>query len=70
MTTWQLIGLVLSPFALMLTMAISKQHREETGVNVPSRGAQKALRRRVRKRGITEQQAYAEWVERKQKQKR
>jgi hypothetical protein len=67
MTVGMIIGLVLLPFAWMLMGAANKQHREETGVNMPSRGAMKGLRRRARQRGISEEQAYAEWLARKQK---
>lgn len=35
---------------------------------IPSRGASKAMRRRARKRGISEGQAFIEWEQRKLKQ--
>jgi hypothetical protein len=54
-------------FALMLMFAVNKQHREETGVNMPSRGAMKNIRRNARRKGITEEQAYNEWLLRKQR---
>ena len=62
-----IIALVVVAFIWLLMGAINKQHREETGVNMPTRSAMKNLRRRARKRGISELQAYNEWVERKQR---
>jgi hypothetical protein len=66
-TVGMIIGLVLLPFAWMLMGAANKGHREETGVNMPSRSALKGLRRRARQRAISENEAYAEWLMRKQK---
>ncbi|WP_439401228.1 hypothetical protein ACNJYA_30670 [Bradyrhizobium sp. DASA03068] len=64
---WQMVGLILLPFALLLLAGVNKAHKEETGVSMPSRGALKSMRRRARKNGVGEAEYYAGWVERKQK---
>lgn len=64
---WQIVGLVLLPFALLLLAAVNKAHKEETGVSMPSRSALKSMRRRARKKGVSEAEYYAGWVQRKQK---
>jgi hypothetical protein len=67
MTAGMIIGLILLPFAWMLLAAAGKAHREQTGVPMPSRGAMKNIRRNARKKGISEGEAYAQWLNRKQK---
>ncbi|TCU78844.1 hypothetical protein EDE08_101626 [Bradyrhizobium sp. R2.2-H] len=64
---WQVVGFILLPFALLLLAAANKAHKEETGVSMPSRGALKSMRRRARKKGVSEAEYYAGWVQRKQK---
>lgn len=68
MTVGVVIGLILLPFAWALMTALDKEHRDATGVNMPTRSALRGLRRRARKQGITEEEAYARWLARKQKQ--
>jgi hypothetical protein len=70
MTVGMIIGLIGVVFSWILMAAINKQHREETGVNMPTRSALRNLRRRARKQGISEEEAYTGWVERKQKKLR
>jgi hypothetical protein len=67
MTILMIIGLVLLPFVWIVGVTISKPHREQTGVDMPSRSVMKRIRRRAREQGITEAEAYANWLERKQK---
>jgi hypothetical protein len=62
-----IIGLILLPFVWMVIAAAGKAHREETGVPMPSRGVMKNIRRTARKKGISESEAYAQWLTRKQK---
>lgn len=62
-----IIGLILLPVVWALTAGINKQHKEETGVNVPSRRAMQNIRRTARRKGISEQEAYSQWLARKQK---
>jgi len=59
-----LIGLFL---VFAIPFAMNKAHRESTGVPMPSRGAMRGIRRRGRKMGISERQAYEEWLARKQR---
>ena len=47
---------------------INRVFRETYGHNMPTRSAMRGLRRRARKRGISEAQAYDEWARRKIKQ--
>jgi hypothetical protein len=44
----------------------NKQHRDETGVNAPTRNAMRRIRRNARKKGISETEAYFQWLNRKQ----
>jgi hypothetical protein len=64
---WQVIGLILLPFAWMALAGMNNAHKEETGVSMPTRSALKSMRRRARKKGVSEAEYYAGWVERKQK---
>src|SRR5215208_5327041 len=63
MTVGMVIGLIMM---VWITAAFNKAHRDLTGVNMPSRSAARGLRRRARKKGISYEQAYDKWVERKQ----
>jgi hypothetical protein len=67
MTVGMIVGLILLPFSWMLMAAVNKQHREETGVNMPSRSAMRRIRKAARKKSIGEVEAYSDWVRRKQK---
>jgi hypothetical protein len=51
----------------MALAGMNKAHKEQTGVSMPTRSALKAMRRRARKKGVSEQEYYAGWVKRKQK---
>lgn len=64
----EIVGIILLMiFALMFNAAAHKAHRDEHGVDGPSRGAMRNIRRTARKKGISEQQAYVDWLHRKQK---
>ncbi|MCC8948540.1 hypothetical protein H8A97_26365 [Bradyrhizobium sp. Arg62] len=63
----QVLGFILLMLALALLAAVNKAHKEATGVSMPSRSALKAMRRRARKKGVSEADYYAGWVQRKQK---
>ena len=63
----EVLGISLLLLSWIFIAAFNKKHREETGVNMPSRGAMKGIRRRARKKGISEAEYYSEWVARKQK---
>ena len=45
--------------------AVNKQHREETSVNAPTRDGWRRIRRNARKKGISEAEAYNQWLNRK-----
>jgi hypothetical protein len=66
LTAGFVVGLVLLLFAWFVLAAAGKQHQRETGVPMPSRGAMRNIRRNARKKGITEAEAYAQWLNRKQ----
>lgn len=53
--------------AFVLLVAISKSFRQQTGVDMPSRGALRAVRRRARKKGKDEWKAVSDNIARKQK---
>lgn len=56
--------------ALVLLVAITKSFRHQTGVDLPSRGALRGIRRRARKAGKDEWQAVSDSIARKQKRQR
>ena len=64
MTIGMVIGLILLPFAWALLAAANKAHRAETGVDAPTRTAMRNIRRNARRKGISEEQAYREWLQR------
>ena len=64
------IGFILCVLMIFVMIALNKGHRDETGVNMPSRNAMRHMRRRARKNGISEEQAYNDWLARKQKANR
>lgn len=65
-----IIGLILLPFAVLLSIAVNKQHREETGVPSPSRKQFNSFYRTARRKGITVDQAYQEWLGRQQRKRK
>lgn len=65
MTVGMIVGLILLPFAWMLIAAANKAHRDETGVNAPTRDGMRRIRRNARKKGISEAEAYNQWLNRK-----
>jgi hypothetical protein len=58
---------ILLAFALVLTLAMNKAHRESTGVEMPSTNAWRRIRRTARRKGISQELAYQQWLSRKQK---
>jgi hypothetical protein len=44
--------------------AANKAHRDETGVNAPTRDGWRRIRRNARKKGISEAEAYGRWLDR------
>jgi hypothetical protein len=64
------VGVVLVVFCFVILAALNKAHREETGVAAPSRGAMRNIRRNARKKGISEAEAFEQWLARKQKRAR
>jgi len=65
-----IIGLILLPFVWILMAGVAKQHRDETGVGMPSRNTMKNIRRTARRKGISEGQAYNDWLRRKQRSRK
>jgi hypothetical protein len=67
MEFWTVVGLILMPLSWWMMSAANKAHRDETGVNAPTRAAMRGIRRNARKKGISESEAYAQWLTRKQR---
>ena len=65
-----ILGIIAVIFCWILIAALNKAHREETGVNAPSRQAMRNIRRNARRKGISESQAYEKWLARKQRSTR
>lgn len=61
--TW--VAIVALIFVWALIAAANKQHRDETGVNGPTRHGWRRIRRNARKKGISEAEAYNQWLNRK-----
>jgi hypothetical protein len=49
--------------------ANNKAHRAENGVDAPTRNAWRNIRRNARRKGISEEQAYSEWLGRQQRRR-
>jgi hypothetical protein len=64
-TAGMIVGLILLPFAWMLIAAANQKHREETGVNGPTHDGWRRIRRNAGKKGISEAEAYNQWLNRK-----
>lgn len=62
MTVVMIIGFILSPFAWVFMTASNEAHKNETGVNAPTRSRMNSIRRKARKNGISEQAAYSQRV--------
>lgn len=50
--------------------ANNAKHHAETGVNAPNRAALKRIRRNARQKGISQEAAYNQWVQNKQRRKK
>ncbi len=64
---WVVIGIIGLIISLALMAGANKQHKEEMGVNMPSRNAMKRIRRNAREKGTSEQAAYEQWLRNKQR---
>ncbi|MCP1909637.1 uncharacterized membrane protein YoaK (UPF0700 family) [Bradyrhizobium elkanii] len=62
-----ILGFILLVVMFFVMIAVNKAHKDETGVNMPSRNAMRNIRRTARKKGISQQQAYDNWLRRKQR---
>lgn len=67
MTTLQIIALCFLPVLLFIMAGVNRNHVKETGVPMPSRKAMARIRRNARQKGISENEAYDQWVANKQK---
>jgi uncharacterized membrane protein len=63
----EIVGLILLILVFMFMGSVNKAHRDETGVDAPTRNAMRSIRRAARKKGISEYAAYGQWLGRKQR---
>jgi hypothetical protein len=66
-TAGTIIFSILLPFGLLLLWGMNQTHRDVTGVDFPTRGGMRRIRRNARKKGISEAAAYQQWLNRKQR---
>ena len=64
------LSAILIGFCLIAMFSLNTQFKEQTGVDMPSRGAARGIRRRARKAGISEEEALNRWIERKKRRQR
>nr|WP_314527818.1 hypothetical protein [uncultured Brevundimonas sp.] len=62
-----ILGGILAVVAMFVTFSLQSAHRDQTGVWGPSRSQMRNIRRQARKRGVSEHQAYDDWLARKQR---
>jgi hypothetical protein len=55
---------------ILVLAAAQSSFKKQTGVDAPSRSALRGIRQRARKAGVSEEQYFNEWVERKRPKKR
>jgi len=60
-------GLILVVIAFVFLTALQRDFRQRTGVTMPSNKTMRGIRRRGRKKGLTEWQAYEQYIARQQK---
>jgi DNA polymerase-3 subunit epsilon len=65
MNAGMIVALILLPFVWMLLAAQNKAHRDETGVNAPTRHGWRRIRRNARKKEISAPEAYNQWLDQK-----
>jgi len=70
MTFGVILGVILLPIVWMMMASANKAHKDETGVPGPSRQDFRNIRRNARKKGISNDQAYQEWLGRKQRKRK
>lgn len=66
MTGMQVFGMLMLPVVWALVAFANERHRDEHGVNAPTRRAMSRIRRNGRRKGIGTGQAYDEWLAIKQ----
>ncbi|GLK55748.1 hypothetical protein JOD31_000666 [Methylopila capsulata] len=57
-----IIGIVFAVIGIAVAVQANKEHMDATGVPMPYSNAQRWIRRNARKKGISEDQAYATWL--------
>ncbi len=62
-----IVGIAVAVVCFVLWMALSKDFKDRTGVVPPSRKQWNAAKRRVRTRGISDEEAMDAWIERKKR---
>lgn len=62
-----IVGGILAILAMLVTFGLQKAHHDQTGVWGPSRAQMRYIRRKARKAGISEHDAYEAWLARKQR---
>jgi hypothetical protein len=60
-------GFILAVVAFFFLVALQKGFRQSTGVTMPSNKTMRGIRRRGRKKGLTEWEAYEQYIARQQK---
>ena len=65
-----LIGLIGIGVVVLISLALNKEHRDATGVDAPSSKTMNRFYRIALERNISVDQAYNEWLVRKQKRER
>ncbi|UDL87300.1 hypothetical protein LGH82_19115 [Mesorhizobium sp. PAMC28654] len=62
-------AVILIVIGLAVVAMASANFKNQTGVDAPTRSALKGMRRRARKAGVSEEQYFNGWVERKRRRK-
>jgi len=61
---------ILAMIALFIAVAAQAEFKKQTGVHAPTRSAMKGIRRRARKKGVSQDQYLDEWIQRKRRKQR
>lgn len=62
-----IIGGIIALLGLFAVIAAQARHRDETGVGAPTKAARARIRKRAKRNGQTETEAYQDWLSHKQK---
>jgi len=62
-----IFGFVMVVFCWILIASLNQKHRDEHGVDQPTRRQSAYIRRMARKKGMTEGQAYGRWLANKKR---